>query len=179
MKNEILIRVYTRPLFELALETQLLDALGAEVKTLGDLFAQVPMLVEYLDSPNVTRSTKLDLLKQAYGKPLSKPFGSFIDLVLRKGRQEMLPYAWEAFEQYWDDYRQKLEVIVTTAVPLSEDQKQKLILRLAQNTGKKITLKTQLDPLVLGGIRFQIGHQLVDATVAGKLASLKEALLKA
>ena len=177
MKNEALIRTYTRPLFDLAVESRQLDAIGAEVKTLADLYPQVPNLAEFLDSSNIPRGKKIELLKQAYGKPWSSFFANFLDLILRKGRQEILSDAWKAFEQFWDDYNQKLDVTVTTAVELMPEQRAALERKLAARTGKKITLKSLLDPAVLGGIRIQIGHQLVDATVINMLSGMRQTLL--
>ncbi|RJP82697.1 MAG: ATP synthase F1 subunit delta [Candidatus Zixiibacteriota bacterium] len=179
MKNEVLIRVYVRPLFELAVESRQVETAGDEVKALADMFREVPLLSEYLDSPNVSRPAKMDLLKKAYNKPLSKYFNNFLDLVLRKGRQEILPDAWMTFKQFWDEHRAQQEVIVTSAVELTEAQKQALQEKLAQRTGKHIILKSKLDPTVIGGLRVQIGHQLLDATVFTRLANLREALLKA
>jgi F-type H+-transporting ATPase subunit delta len=177
MKNEALIRTYTRPLFDLAVEARQLDAVSADVKALAELFRQVPMLAEYLDSSNVVRRDRLDLLKRAYGRPWSKYFEGYLDLVLRKGRQQILPDVWGAFEQFLDEYNQKLDVTVTTAVELTAEQQLALERKLAAKTGKKITLKSLLNPEVLGGIRIQIGHQLVDATLVNALASLKQSLL--
>jgi len=177
MKNEALIRIYTRPLFDLAVESRQLDAIGADVKTLAELYQQVPNLAEYLDRSNIPRGKKLELLKQAYARPWLPFFANFLDLILRKGRQEILREAWGAFEQFWDDYNQKLDVTVTTAVELMPEQRAALEQKLAAKTGKKITLKSLLDPAVLGGIRIQIGHQLLDATVINMLAGMKQALL--
>jgi F-type H+-transporting ATPase subunit delta len=178
MKNEALIRVYTRPLFDLAVESSQLDLIGREVETLADLFREVPSLAEYLDSPNVSRTAKLDLLKQTYDRPWSEYFANSLDLILRKGRQEILPHIWGVYLQLWDDYRARVDVTVTTAVELSTDQQRALMEKLALRTGKQITLKRVLDPAVLGGMRVQIGHQLVDATLSTQLATLKEVLLK-
>jgi len=177
MKNEALIRTYTRPLFDLAVESHQLDAIGAEVKMLADLYQQVPTLAEYLDRSNIPRDKKIELLKQAFAKPWSPFFANFLDLILRKGRQEILPEAWGTFEQFWDDYNQKLDVTVTTAVELMPQQRAALEQKLAAKTGKKISLKSLLDPAVLGGIRIQIGNHLVDATVINMLSGMKQALL--
>jgi F-type H+-transporting ATPase subunit delta len=178
MKNEALVRVYTRPLFDLAVEAKTLEATGAEVKTLGDLFQQVPLLTEFLDSPNLSRKAKLETLRKAFDGPPSKYFQNFLDLVLRKGRQVILPDVWEAFRQFWEEHNSRIDVTVTSAVALSESQKRALEAALAKRTGKTIVLKSLLDASVLGGLKVQIGHQLVDATVAGKLRAMKEALLK-
>lgn len=178
MKNEVLVRIYTRPLFDLAVEGRSLEAVGAEVKTMSELFRNVPLLAEFLDNPNLPRSDKLNTLQKAYDHPWSKYFANFMDLVLRKGRQEILPDVWDVFRQLWEEHEAQLDVTVTSAVELTDQQRRSLEAALAKRTGKKIILKNRLDRSVLGGLRIQIGHELVDATVAGKLQALKEALLK-
>lgn len=179
MRNDALVRIYTKPLFDLAVENNLLDAVASELETLSTLFKQVPLLAEYLDSPNVRRREKLDLLKKGYDKPWTPFFSRFLDLVIRKGRQEILPDAFEAFSHYWDEYRSRLDVTVTSAVVLSDSEKEAISKRLAARTGKNIVLKCNVDLSVMGGIRLQIGHQLLDATISGKLRSLREELLGA
>lgn len=178
MKDEALVRIYTRPLFDLAVESQSAEATSAEVRILSDLFQQVPLLGEYLDSPSVTRSAKLELLRKAYDRPWSEYFGRFLNLVMRKGRQEIFPHVAEAFEHFWDEYRNRVDVQVTSAVELSESQKQAIMQRLAQRTGKTVELHCNLDPEIVGGLRVQIGHELLDATITGRLKALKEELLR-
>ncbi len=178
MKNDVLVRIYTQPLFELAVESNSLEAVGNELKALAELFQQVPLLVEYLESPSVSRSAKLELIRKTYDKPPSQYLLNFLELVLRKGRQEILPYAWDTFKQLWDDYNQHLEVKAVTAVALTEPQKKALSEKLAKRTGKKVTVKNILDPSVLGGLRLQIGHQLLDATIVSLLSNLKYSLLR-
>ena len=178
MKNDALVRIYTRPLFDLAVESEQIDKIAAELQALSDLFAQVPQLSDYLDGPNVSRTEKLELLKKAYEKSWSDYFGNFLDLVFRKGRQEILPFTLEAFSQYWDEYRSRMDVSVTSAVELTEKQKQQITKKLSDRTGKNVQIQCAVDPTILGGIRLQIGHQLLDATVTGRLAGLREEILK-
>ncbi len=179
MRNDALVRIYTRPLFDLAMENKSIEPIAAELETLSLLFEEVPVLTEYLHGPNVQRSDKLELLKKAYDKPWSQYFSRFLNLVMKKGRQEILPFACEAFNHYWDEHRSRIDVTVTSAIVLSDSQKEAISKKLAQRTGKNIVLTCNLDPEVMGGIQLQIGHQLLDATLSGKLAALREELLRA
>jgi F-type H+-transporting ATPase subunit delta len=159
MKNDALIRIYTRPLFDLAVETKSIESISEELET--------------------KRAAKLDLLKIPYDKPWSKYFGRFLELVLRKGRQEILPFAADAYTHYWDDYRSRIDVTVTSAVALSDAEKKAISGKLSERTGKNVILNCRIDEKVLGGIRLQIGHQLLDATIIGKLSALRESLIQA
>lgn len=52
-----------------------------------------------------------------------------------------------------------MEASVTTAVPLDDGQRKKLMEKLSAMTGKQIVLKERLDPAVLGGVRLEDGRQ--------------------
>jgi len=59
--------------------------------------------------------------------------------------------------------------LVTVAAPLSEQQDARLRSQLEKHYGKTVTLQTVLDPDVLGGIRVQVGDDVVDGTVLRRL----------
>lgn len=65
---------------------------------------------------------------------------------------------------------------VTTAVPLTEADEQRLAGRLAQLYGRQVSLKVDVDPRVIGGVRVKVGSDLYDGTVSRRLAEAKTAL---
>ncbi len=70
------------------------------------------------------------------------------------------------------------EVIITTAHSLADADKILVEKFVAQRFSIKPTLKLQVDPKVIGGIKIQYGTEEIDATVAAKLNSVKQQLLK-
>jgi F-type H+-transporting ATPase subunit delta len=65
---------------------------------------------------------------------------------------------------------------VTTAVPLTEADEQRLSGRLAELYGRQVSLKVDVDPRILGGVRVKVGSDLYDGTVSRRLAEAKTAL---
>ena len=65
---------------------------------------------------------------------------------------------------------------VTTAVPLTAADEQRLAGRLAELYGREVSLKIDIDPRVLGGVRVKVGSDLYDGTVSRRLAEAKTAL---
>ena len=64
---------------------------------------------------------------------------------------------------------------VRSAVPLSDDQKHRLVTALEAATGKKVELKVIVDPTVLGGIVAQVGDTVIDGSVRSRLQQLQTA----
>jgi F-type H+-transporting ATPase subunit delta len=50
---------------------------------------------------------------------------------------------------------------------------------VAKSTGKKVQVKTQQNPALLGGLQVRIGSKMLDNSIAGKLARLKQKLTEA
>lgn len=64
---------------------------------------------------------------------------------------------------------------VRSAVPLTDDQKERLAAALKQATGKSVELKVVIDPTVLGGLVAQVGDTVIDGSVKTRLEQLKTA----
>ncbi|MEV4131417.1 F0F1 ATP synthase subunit delta [Dactylosporangium sp. NPDC049742] len=65
---------------------------------------------------------------------------------------------------------------VTTAAPLTEADEQRLAGRLAELYGREVSLKIDVDPRIIGGVRVKVGSDLYDGTVSRRLAEAKTAL---
>ena len=64
-------------------------------------------------------------------------------------------------------------VTVTSAIPLSPKQQDRLGAALKAQYGADIQINSVLDPSVVGGVRVQIGDDVIDGTVATRLADLR------
>lgn len=72
--------------------------------------------------------------------------------------------------------RDRSVAYVTTATALSEADERRLGAVLSARYGRDISVKTTVDPEVLGGVRVQVGADLYDGTVAHRLAQARNAL---
>ncbi|MFC7406306.1 F0F1 ATP synthase subunit delta [Georgenia alba] len=72
--------------------------------------------------------------------------------------------------------RQRLVASVTSAVPLSDKQITRLADILTRQHGREVEVHVGLDPEVVGGLRIQVGEQVVDATLASRLADARRRL---
>jgi F-type H+-transporting ATPase subunit delta len=72
--------------------------------------------------------------------------------------------------------REQLTAIVTAAVPLDETQRQRLAQALTGIYGKPVQVNVILDPEVVGGIRVQVGSEVVDGTILRRLEEARRLL---
>lgn len=67
--------------------------------------------------------------------------------------------------------------VVTSAVPLSDGQKQRLGAALAKLYGRPMHLNLDVDPEVIGGIRVQVGDEIIDGAVADRLEDARRRIV--
>ena len=81
----------------------------------------------------------------------------------------------ERFVQAAAERRQQVVAQVVAATPLTTEQRNRLEATLRRRYGR-VRLNVDVDPAVLGGIRIQIGSELVDGTVAARLEETRRRL---
>jgi len=74
------------------------------------------------------------------------------------------------------DQRNRTVATVVSASPLSRSQAGRLASLLSAKYGREVSLNTVVDPAVIGGIRVQIADDVIDASVASRLAELRHRL---
>ena len=67
-------------------------------------------------------------------------------------------------------HRERITALVTAAIPLTEAQRERLSGILARSYGREIRLNVELDQDLIGGMVIRIGDDIIDGSVAGRLA---------
>jgi F-type H+-transporting ATPase subunit delta len=77
--------------------------------------------------------------------------------------------ALEEFQKVASERRRRLIALVRSAVELTDEQRERLSAALARQYGRSVHLNTVVDPDVLGGIRVELGDDVIDGSIAGRL----------
>lgn len=101
---------------------------------------------------------------------------AMVSFVIGAGRGRTLTAIVDHLVRLAASARQHAVAEVRTAMPLTEDQKQRLAEALNQKTGKHVDVRVIIDPAVLGGIVAQVGDEVYDGSVRHRLNQLREAL---
>jgi F-type H+-transporting ATPase subunit delta len=104
---------------------------------------------------------------------------NFLKVLADNGREEILEEVLVRYEQLVKEHLGRIEVEVTTAVELSQEQLDRLKERLGEMLeGREIILETNVDPELIGGVVFRFGGRMMDGSIRGRLESLREGMLE-
>jgi F-type H+-transporting ATPase subunit delta len=104
---------------------------------------------------------------------------NFLKVLGDNGREQILEEVLARYEGLVKEHLGRIEVEVTTAVELSEDQRGRLKERLAEVLGgQEIILETNVDPGLIGGAVFRYAGRMMDGSIRGRLESLREGMLE-
>ena len=171
---------YAQALFDLAVETDSLEAVESDLKSLKAMRADSADLRSLLVSPRFTADEKAKGLAAIAGKAgAADVTRKFLGVLAANGRTGALLSIIGSFDRLVAAYRGTVAAHVTTAVALTSVQLTGLATSLRTALGKDPQIETHVDPALLGGIKVRVGSRLYDASLKSKLDSLKFALKRA
>ncbi|MFR8778789.1 MAG: ATP synthase F1 subunit delta [Enterocloster sp.] len=172
-------KVYGDALFEEAMEKNVLSQWYEEIGALRTIFLENPDLAQFLNHPQIIKEEKKKVVETIFSGKLSEGLLGFLVTVIEKGRQnDMIPIC-DYFTDRVKAYKKIGVVKVTSALPLSEDQKKRVEDRLLETTGF-VSLETEyaVDESLLGGLVIRIGDRVVDSSIKTRLEEIRRDLMK-
>ena len=167
---------YAKSLLDLAQEQGKLDTILADVQSFKEATTNRDLLL-MLKSPIINTDKKRSVVSAIFGDRLDKLTNAFIDIIMRKGREEYLPEICDEFVNQYRGLKSITSAKVTSAVALNDATltkiKSKIMSEMA-NGAKEIELITKVDPSLIGGFVIEVGDRLYDASVAHKLGKLRK-----
>lgn len=165
-------KVYASALLSIAREDKSAKAMDKELSTLAGICGDNPELTAVLCAPTVTEGEKLSLIKKIFKGRVSGIIYNFLCVLVTKNRFGCLGGIAEEFrKEYYDEYGIR-EVTVTTAVPLKDKLREKLMAKLRKMYGKEIILIEKTDPSIIGGMVITCGGSMLDGSVKTELENM-------
>jgi F-type H+-transporting ATPase subunit delta len=168
-------RIYANALFEAAKEKGRLEPVRDELHTFADAVEQVPQLRALLENPEVESRQKVEALREILGDA-DELVRNFLLLVVEKGRAQELAEIVSEFDALVAAEEGILDVELTTAVELSDDDATKLLEQIEKVSGRRLRATREVDPELIGGFVLRAGSHRADASVRGRLQRLRREL---
>jgi F-type H+-transporting ATPase subunit delta len=157
------------------------DEQGTQEQWAGMLaFAAAVVLDEnmtaVLDNPMLTAEKQSEAFIQVCGDKLDDSGKNFIRQMAQNKRLSVLPEVSVLFDLLLAEQQKTEEVQVTSAYALSDADVAKLRDALAKKIGKAVSVQTDVDSELIGGVVIRAGDMVIDDSVRGKLDRLSHQL---
>ena len=167
---------YGTALFLLACEQNEKKSYAEALKRVKDTFLAYPQYAELLSSPGISLNERLNVIEQAFSSAVPEYVLSYLKLLCEKGR---IPYFLESVEEYTallDASEQSFNAKITSAVELTDREKEKLIQKLELQQKGKVYAEYFVDETLLGGVIVELDGKIMDGSLRHRLHEVKEVM---
>jgi len=148
----------------------------SDMLVLATQVAADPQISALAANPGVASKQVADVIVAVCGDRLNAEGINFVRLLAENKRFSSLPEIERLFEEIKAEQEGVLEARITTAFPLSAEQMTGLMAKLEAKFGQKIEASQDVDAELIGGVVIQVGDEVMDASVRGRLQSMAATL---
>ena len=168
---------YAVALFDLAKETKSLDIAAKDMATLASLLVESADLKGLTLNPIFSLEEKARALGAVVAAAKISPLAAnFIGVVANNGRLAHLENIISEFNRILSHHNGEVSASVTTAHKLTKTQLDALKTKLKSMVGSDVTVETDIDEGLLGGMVVKIGSRMIDSSLTTKLTNLEESM---
>lgn len=169
---------YAEALYESAVAQGVVPEVGAQLTEFRQAVDTNPELHDVLENPEFETRVKKDVVSHLLVGANSL-VANFIQVLLDRGRAGELAAIADEFAARVAAAEGRLRVRVRTAIPLPADLRDRLVAQISERTGRAVDIDTIVDRGIVGGLVIETDGSVVDASVRGRLAELRESMLHA
>jgi F-type H+-transporting ATPase subunit delta len=167
---------YASALFEVARAEGTLDDVEDELFRFARSYESSDELRNSLTDELIPAARRQAIVEDLLGDKATPTTVQLISMVVGSGRARDLPAIVDRLVERAAQAKRLAVAEVRVAVPLTDDQQDRLKAAIANATDKDVTLKVVVDPSVIGGLVATVGDTVIDGTVRTRLDQLKSRL---
>jgi len=179
MSDYKIVSRYARSILELSAENEQLERTIENAKFLGEVI-KTRAFLNFLNNPVIRSEKKIRVFREIFKEDLESIFFKFIELVTRKGRENLLPKITKEIIVQYKVMKHISDIHLTTAVKLDKsflDRFNELLLE-SPITDEKVNLITKENSKIIGGFILQVDDKLLDMSVRTKLKKLENEIIE-
>lgn len=175
---EVIASRYAESLFDLAKEENKVDSYIKDIDLIFAIFNNDASFVPFFSHVLIEDAVKFDLIDKCFKGQVNEYVCNFLKLLVRKRRMRYILEIIKAFRLLCNNYLGIEEGIIYTKFDLDNMQVHEIEDAISKKQNKKVFLKVVKDESLIGGIKIEIGNQVIDASIKNKVAMLKKELLR-
>jgi len=145
-----------------------LDDLEDELFRFSRIVRGEPALRDAISNRSVAVERRRELVRELLASRASQPAMRLSEQALM-GRHRSVGVALAEYQRIAAEHRSRVVAIVRSAVALTDAEKERLADVLGRQAGREVHLNVVIDPEVVGGVRVELGDEVIDGTVVGRL----------
>ena len=169
-------RVYAVAFLDAAATNGVDDPVGELESFRDEVLGRFPEFAELLTGSLLSRDDKLALLERSVTSRCSEFFANFLRVLARHDRLDLLPAITEVALGEQMQRRGQRAVTLRSALPLTEEQLNRILSRLRAALSAEPVVTTAVDEDLLGGLIVQVGDTIFDGSLRTRLRDLKSKL---
>jgi F-type H+-transporting ATPase subunit delta len=177
MNDATIGRNYAETLLVLAKREGQQEEWGTLIESIAAAMQEDQTLRTFLESPKLAASRKIEILAKALGKRVPPVFLRFLETVIMKRRQMVIPAIASEYRALIDESEDRVHANVTVAREPAEPERDALTRQLSRLFGKRVVPHIAINPAILGGVIVKVGDTVMDGSVRRRLATLKSRML--
>jgi F-type H+-transporting ATPase subunit delta len=175
---EEIAQVYARSLFEVAQERGELDEVREQLAQFADALESSRELATFFFSPYFSTEEKKDGLRRSV-EGATETIRNFLELLVENHRMPVVFRVRRELDRMWEEANRLLPVEITSAITLDESVASRIGEEIGRQTGRRVQLKSTVDPDVIGGIVLRVGNSILDASIRTRLENLRKQVARA
>ncbi len=171
---------YATALFDLARETNTIDAVKADLERFDALVAESPDLARLVRSPVFSAEEQLQALSAVLDRAgIGGLAAKFLKLVTLNRRLFAVRDMVRGYREFVAEHKGEATAQVTVAEELKDEHLDALRSALKSVSGKDVDLDIKVDPSIIGGLVVKLGSRMVDTSLRTKLNAIRHAMKEA
>jgi F-type H+-transporting ATPase subunit delta len=171
-----LTEAYARALFDLARESELVDAVKDDMDLLMGVAAEERDFARVMTSPYFSEQVKMQLVRKIFCGRVSKLTVNFLMVLIAHDRTMFLPKIKARYDELWDAFHGRYIVNVTVSQTLTKDEVRGLSDDIAAAMNSPIRLDVDINPAIIGGAVIRCGDRVIDNSIKGRLRRAVETI---
>ncbi len=163
---------YAKATLDYAVEKKAADKVDSDMRNVSETVSENLELQQLLTSPVIKNEVKKNTLSTIFKESNQITLGLINTLADNKRIDLLQEVAFKYIIQY-EKMKGEDIAMVTTAVPLTAALEKKVLAKVKELSGGKVSLENKIDESIVGGFVLRIGDLQYDASVANQLNTLK------
>ena len=177
MRDTTIARNYAEALLELARRADDPAGWGKLIRDVANGVLQDLTVRHFLESPKISEAQKNEVFFQALGDRVPRHFLRFLQTLVRKRRQMLIPHISSEYDKLLDIHEGRVHANVTVSREMTSDDESRIAEQLSRVVGKTVVPHLNVNPAILGGVVVRIGDTVMDGSVRRKLGRLRNQIL--